>query len=69
MNTYTANYKYVIDRESLIELRVVLSDLIDRIKGDLDKTTNKDYLVSRINELNELKNKTQYINLETIKNR
>ena len=69
MNTYTANYKYVIDRESLIDLRVVLCDLIDRLKEDLDKTTSKDYLVSRINELNELKNKTQYINLETIKNR
>lgn len=67
MNTYTANYKYVIDRESLIELRVVLCDLIDRIKEDLDKTTRKDYLVSRINQLNELKNKTQYINLETIR--
>lgn len=68
MNTYTANYKYVIDRESLIDLRVVLCDLIDRLKEDLDKTTNKDYLTSKINELNELKNKTQYINLETIRN-
>lgn len=68
MNTYTANYKYVIDRESLIDLRVVLCDLIDRLKEDLDKTTNKNYLTSKINELNELKNKTQYINLETIRN-
>ncbi len=67
MNTYTPNYKYVIDRDSLIDLRVVLCDLIDRVKEDLDKTTNKNYLTSKINELNELKNKTQYINLETIK--
>lgn len=68
MNTsFTPNYKYVIDRDSLIDLRVVLCDLIDRLKEDLDKTTNKNYLTSKINELNELKNKTQYIKLETIK--
>lgn len=61
------NYKYVIDRENLIELRVALCDLIDRLKEDLDKTTYKHYLTSKINDLNELKNRTQYINLEIVR--
>lgn len=61
------NYKYIIDRDSLVDLRVALSDLIDRMNEDVNRqTSGYQFYIERLQELQDLKKKTTYINLQTI---
>jgi len=62
-------HKYIVEADDFIDLRVALDGLIHRLQDQIREDTNNQLYYARKNlrELIELRDKTNYANMRTIR--